>query len=49
MELPAEKRKRQLRRTLAAKDEEIRKLKATVAQQKTTIEMLYGQLDSHTS
>jgi hypothetical protein len=36
-----------LRRTQAAKDEEIKKLKATVAQHKTTIEMLYGQLDSH--
>jgi len=32
------------RRTLAAKEEEIVRLKATVAQQKTTIEMLYGQI-----
>jgi len=37
-----------LRRQLATQDDEIKKLRATVAQQKTTIELLYGQLDSHT-
>jgi Family of unknown function (DUF6262) len=37
-----------LRRRLAAKDDAIRQLRATVAQQKATIELLYGQLDSHT-
>jgi hypothetical protein len=35
-----------LRSRLAAKDDEIRQLRATVAQQKATIELLYGQLDS---
>lgn len=35
-----------LRRRLAAKDKQIKQLQATVAQQKTTIELLYGQLDS---
>ncbi|MFV8055052.1 DUF6262 family protein [Mycolicibacterium peregrinum] len=35
-----------LRARLAAKDEEIKQLRATVAQQKDTIELLYGQLDS---
>ena len=35
-----------LRARLAAKDEEIKQLRATVAQQKGTIELLYGQLDS---
>lgn len=37
-----------LRRRLAAQDAEIKQLRATVAQQKTTIELLYGQLDHHT-
>lgn len=34
-----------LRRKIAAQDSEIRELKATLAQQVTTIELLYGQLD----
>lgn len=37
-----------LRRRLATQDDEIKKLKATLAQQKETIELLYGQLDSYT-
>jgi hypothetical protein len=35
-----------LRRRLAAKDKEIAALKATVAEQQSTIELLYGQLDT---
>ncbi|WP_396908204.1 DUF6262 family protein [Mycolicibacterium sp.] len=35
-----------LRRRLAAKDKEIAALKATVADQQSTIELLYGQLDT---
>jgi hypothetical protein len=35
-----------LRTKLAARDKEVADLKATVAQQKTTIELLYGQLDT---
>ncbi|WP_445278068.1 hypothetical protein, partial [Streptomyces sp. DSM 41033] len=35
-----------LRHTLAAKDKEIAALKATVAEQQSTIELLYGQLDT---
>jgi uncharacterized protein involved in exopolysaccharide biosynthesis len=38
-----------LRAQLAAKDNQIKKLKTTLAEQKSTIEMLYGQLDQHTS
>ena len=37
-----------LRNQLAAKDNEIRKLKATVHEHESTIALLYGQLDSHT-
>ncbi|MCV7224015.1 DUF6262 family protein [Mycolicibacterium elephantis] len=37
-----------LRRRLAAKDEEITQLRATLAQQKATIELLYGRLDDPT-
>ncbi|BBY81502.1 hypothetical protein MPUL_26600 [Mycolicibacterium pulveris] len=37
-----------LRRRLAAKDEEITQLRATLAQQKATIELLYGHLDDST-
>ncbi|TPW90589.1 transposase, partial [Mycolicibacterium fortuitum] len=35
-----------LRHRLAAKDKEIAALKATVAEQQSTIELLYGQLDT---
>ncbi|MFV8299749.1 hypothetical protein ACNQP7_23960 [Mycolicibacterium fortuitum] len=35
-----------LRHKLAAKDKEIAALKATVAEQQSTIELLYGQLDT---
>jgi hypothetical protein len=35
-----------LRRKIAAQDSEIRELKTTIAQQVTTIELLYGQLDN---
>jgi hypothetical protein len=35
-----------LRNKLAAREKEVSDLKATVAQQKTTIELLYGQLDT---
>jgi hypothetical protein len=36
-----------LRSRLAAKDNEIKQLRATVAQQQATIELLYGQLDTY--
>lgn len=34
-----------MRNRLAAKETEIKQLKATVAAQKTTIELLYGQIE----
>ncbi|WP_353372332.1 hypothetical protein [Mycobacterium sp.] len=37
-----------LRARLAAKDSEVQKLRSTVAQQESTIALLYGQLDERT-
>ncbi|MCH9732069.1 MAG: transposase [Actinomycetia bacterium] len=38
-----------LRAQLAAKDSEIRTLRSKLAEQESTIALLYGQLDSHTT